>query len=127
MEPNEPNDDELLARSLIRPEVLSLLYERHAAAVFRFLARRAGPAAADDLVGDVFVAALEGRVRYHSHESGSACRGCTGSAATSYGPTCADNGPAQWSTPMSAWTGTQSTTGSMRWPRGTSCGERWRP
>jgi RNA polymerase sigma factor (sigma-70 family) len=68
----EPNDDELLARSLVRPEALSLLYERHAAAVFRFIARRAGRAAAEDLVGDVFVAALESRVRYRAHESGSA-------------------------------------------------------
>jgi len=72
METNEPTDDELLVRSRLRPEVLGLLYERHAAAVFRFLARRAGPGAAEDLLGDVFVAAIEARVRYRSHESGSA-------------------------------------------------------
>ena len=69
---NESTDDELLARSLLRPETLGELYERHAAAVFRFLARRVGPAAAEDLVGDVFVAALEARVRYRPHTSGSA-------------------------------------------------------
>lgn len=72
METNESTDDELLARSLLRPQVLGLLYERHAASVFRFIARRAGPAAAEDLVGDVFVAALEARVRYRPHESESA-------------------------------------------------------
>lgn len=68
----ESTDDELLARSVLRPQVLGELYERHAAAVFRFLARRVGHAAAEDLVGDVFVAALESRVRYRPHESGSA-------------------------------------------------------
>lgn len=69
---NESTDDELLARSVLRPHALGELYERHAAAVFRFIARRAGPAAAEDLLGDVFVAALEARVRFKPHESGSA-------------------------------------------------------
>jgi len=68
----EPTDDELLARSLLRPQALGDLYGRHAASVFRYIARRAGSAAAEDLVGDVFVAALESRVRYRPHESGSA-------------------------------------------------------
>jgi RNA polymerase sigma-70 factor (ECF subfamily) len=72
MENSAPTDDDLLARSLVRPQVLGELYERHAAAVFRFLARRVGPVAAEDLVGDVFVAVLEARTRYHPHTSGSA-------------------------------------------------------
>lgn len=72
METDESTDDQLLARSLLRPEVLGTLYERHAASVFRFIARRAGPSAAEDLVGDVFVAALEARVRYRPHASESA-------------------------------------------------------
>ncbi|MCC2316056.1 RNA polymerase sigma factor [Cellulomonas xiejunii] len=72
METTEPTDDELLARSVLRPQVLGALYERHAPAVFRFLARRVGAAAAEELVGDVFVAALESRVRYRPHQSGSA-------------------------------------------------------
>jgi RNA polymerase sigma-70 factor (ECF subfamily) len=72
METSEPTDDDLLARSGSRPEVLGSLYERHASAVFRFLARRVGPSAAEDLVGDVFVAALEARLRYRPHVSGSA-------------------------------------------------------
>lgn len=69
---DEPTDDELLARSVLRPQVFGLLYERHSGAVFRFLSRRCGPGAAEDLVGDVFVAALEARVRYRPHASGSA-------------------------------------------------------
>lgn len=72
MEMNEPTDDELLARSRARPEILGLLYERHATAVFRFLARRVGPGAAEDLLGDVFVAAIEARERFRPHHSGSA-------------------------------------------------------
>src|SRR4051794_3332342 len=72
MEMNEPTDDDLLARSVVRPQVLGVLYERHAAAVFRFLARRVGRGAAEDLVGDVFVAVLEARARYRPHASGSA-------------------------------------------------------
>ena len=65
-------DDELLARSLLRPQVFGELYQRHAEAVHRFLVRRTGSTAADDLLGDVFVAALEARVRYRPHTSGSA-------------------------------------------------------
>jgi RNA polymerase sigma-70 factor (ECF subfamily) len=69
---NGPTDDELLVRSRLRPDALGLLYERHAGAVFRYLARRVGPNAADDLLGEVFVLAVESRVRYRPHESGSA-------------------------------------------------------
>lgn len=72
MEPRELTDDELLARALTQPREMGALYERHAVAVYRFIARRAGPSAAEDLVGDVFVAALEARVRYRPHLSGSA-------------------------------------------------------
>ena len=69
---DETTDDELLARSVLCPKTMGQLYERHASAVFRFIARRAGPGAAEDLVGDVFVAALEARVRYRRHATGSA-------------------------------------------------------
>lgn len=72
METDEPTDDDLLARSLLRPQVFGRLYERHAPAVARFIVRRVGHGPAEDLVGDVFVAALEARVRYRPHESGSA-------------------------------------------------------
>ena len=55
-----------------QPELIGVLYERHAAAVYRFLARRAGPPAAEDLLSDVFVAALTARKRVVGHDSGSA-------------------------------------------------------
>lgn len=67
-----PSDADLLALAPTRPEVLGVLYERHATAVHRYLSRRVGAGAADDLLGDVFVAAVEARVRVRPHASGSA-------------------------------------------------------
>jgi RNA polymerase sigma factor (sigma-70 family) len=49
-----------------------VLYERHARAVFRYLARRAGPPAAEDLLSEVFIIALSASARVVAHDSGSA-------------------------------------------------------
>ena len=65
-------DSEILASLPSQPEPMGVLYERHAPAVFRYLARRAGPSAAEDLLSEVFVAALDGRTRLVAHDSGSA-------------------------------------------------------
>jgi DNA-directed RNA polymerase specialized sigma24 family protein len=65
-------DGEILASLPGQPELMGVLYERHAPAVFRYLARRAGPAAAEDLLSEVFIAALDGRARVVPHDSGSA-------------------------------------------------------
>jgi RNA polymerase sigma-70 factor, ECF subfamily len=43
------SDGELIAGLPRQPELMGVLYERHAPAVFRYLARRAGPPAAEDL------------------------------------------------------------------------------
>jgi len=51
---------------------MGVLYERHAASVFRYLARRAGSQAAHDLLSEVFVAAVSARMRVVPHASGSA-------------------------------------------------------
>ena len=40
--------------------------------MFRYLARRAGPAAAEDLLPEVFIAALSAASRVMAHDSGSA-------------------------------------------------------
>lgn len=72
METDEASDDVILAKSRVDPEIFGVLYERHAVAIYRYLARRVGPEPADDLLGDVFVAALEARRRFRSHASGSA-------------------------------------------------------
>jgi RNA polymerase sigma factor (sigma-70 family) len=65
-------DSEILASLPGQPDSMGVLYERHARAVYRYLARRAGPSAAEDLLSEVFVAALDGRTRVVAHDSGSA-------------------------------------------------------
>jgi RNA polymerase sigma factor (sigma-70 family) len=69
---NQWSDSELLAALPRQPEHMGVLYERHAPAVFRYLARRAGPVAAEDLLSEVFIAALGARERVVAHDSGSA-------------------------------------------------------
>jgi len=66
------SDRELLAGLPRQPELMGVLYERHAVSVFRYLARRAGPLAAEDLLSEVFIAALSASRRVVAHDSGSA-------------------------------------------------------
>ncbi|HEY5013595.1 MAG TPA: sigma-70 family RNA polymerase sigma factor [Acidimicrobiia bacterium] len=70
--PDARSDADLLVLSRTRPEAFGEIYERHAAAVFRYLARRVGAGAAEDLLGEVFVAAVSARLRFEPHASGSA-------------------------------------------------------
>ncbi|NKY10040.1 RNA polymerase sigma factor [Cellulomonas hominis] len=65
------SDADLLARARTHPEILGVLYERHAVAVHRYLSRRVGTGPADDLLGEVFLAAVEARLRVQPHPSGS--------------------------------------------------------
>ena len=81
MTDNDRSDRLLLAGLPEQPELIGVLYERHAQAVFRFLSRRAGPAAAEDLLSEVFVAALQARGRVVAHDSGSALPWLYGIAA----------------------------------------------
>lgn len=81
MRDDERPDDELLAIAVTRPDVLGLIYERHAQQVFRYLARRVGAPAAEDLLGEVFEAAVAARFRVRPHESGSALPWLYGIAA----------------------------------------------
>jgi len=66
------SDRELLAGLPGQPELMGVLYERHARVVFRYLARRAGPSAAEDLLSEVFITALSASTRVVDHDSGSA-------------------------------------------------------
>jgi RNA polymerase sigma factor (sigma-70 family) len=68
---SEPADFDLLIQSHARPEAFGALYERHASAVFRYLARRVGSGPAEDLLAEVFVAAFVARFRATRHVSGS--------------------------------------------------------
>lgn len=72
MNPHIESDDELLLRLPLHPDALAVLFERHAAAVHRFLVRRVGPQPSEDLLAEVFVAAVSARLRVRPHESGSA-------------------------------------------------------
>jgi RNA polymerase sigma-70 factor (ECF subfamily) len=83
----EVSDTELLVLSRTRPEMLGVVYERHAPAVYRYLGRRVGVGAAEDLLGEVFVAAVAARLRVRPHESGSALPwlyGIAGNVVRSY-------------------------------------------
>lgn len=66
------SDTELLIRSRTDPEAIGVLYDRHAPAVHAYLSRRAGQRVADDLMSEVFVAAVQARRRVRPHASGSA-------------------------------------------------------
>ncbi|QKW34234.1 sigma-70 family RNA polymerase sigma factor [Actinomadura sp. NAK00032] len=58
------DDAGLIERSLREPEVFATLYDRHAPAVHRYVRRRLGDQAADDVVAETFLAAFRRRARY---------------------------------------------------------------
>lgn len=57
-------DADLIRRSRHDPEVFAGLFDRHAPALRRYVARRLGPSLADDIVSDVFLTAFRRRHRY---------------------------------------------------------------
>ncbi|MGW2620627.1 RNA polymerase sigma factor [Streptomyces sp. NPDC001500] len=58
------DDARVIADSLVHPELFGELYQRHAAAIHRYGARRLGPEAADDITADTFLSAFRTRSRY---------------------------------------------------------------
>ncbi len=58
------SDAALIARSLAEPEVFSTIFDRHFAAIHRYLARRVGTQRADDLASQTFAVAFERRARF---------------------------------------------------------------
>jgi RNA polymerase sigma-70 factor (ECF subfamily) len=54
----------LIARSVRAPECFGGLFDRHAAAIYRYIARRLGPDVADDLVAETFLAAFRKQGSY---------------------------------------------------------------
>jgi RNA polymerase sigma-70 factor, ECF subfamily len=58
------DDAALIARSLDAPECFGMLFDRHAPAISRYIARRLGPDAADDLVAETFLIAFRRRSHY---------------------------------------------------------------
>jgi RNA polymerase sigma factor (sigma-70 family) len=63
-EDREDSDARVIARSRDEPEQFAALYDRHAAAVHRYAARRLGPEAAEDLMAETFVTAFQRRHTY---------------------------------------------------------------
>jgi RNA polymerase sigma factor (sigma-70 family) len=59
-----PDDAAIIERSARDPEAFAVLYDRHAAALHRYVARRLGEGVADDIVADTFLAAFKKRARY---------------------------------------------------------------
>jgi RNA polymerase sigma factor (sigma-70 family) len=57
-------DADLIARSVGAPEAFAALFDRHATAVHRYLARRIGTGTADDLLAQTFLIAFEKRGTY---------------------------------------------------------------
>lgn len=57
-------DNELIARSHLDPAVFATLYDRHAPAVYRYLAQRLGDHTADDVMSETFLVAFERRDAY---------------------------------------------------------------
>jgi RNA polymerase sigma-70 factor (ECF subfamily) len=65
----EQSDKSLIDRSLREPEIFSLVFDRYGGQVHRYLARRAGPADADDLMSETFLTAFRQRDRFTSSRS----------------------------------------------------------
>ncbi|UBU15772.1 RNA polymerase sigma factor [Nonomuraea gerenzanensis] len=62
--PDTHDDAALIAHSIGDPESFAALFDRHADEIHRYAARRLGGELADDVTGEVFLAAFRGRARY---------------------------------------------------------------
>jgi RNA polymerase sigma-70 factor, ECF subfamily len=63
-DPGQGDDALLIARSRQEPECFGVLFDRHAEAISRYIVRRLGPSAAEDLVAETFLIAFRRRGRY---------------------------------------------------------------
>ncbi|MCX4764183.1 sigma-70 family RNA polymerase sigma factor [Streptomyces sp. NBC_01275] len=63
-------DAVLIAASLDEPECFAALFDRHAPAIHRYVARRLGGDAADDVTAETFLTAFRIRARYDSERAG---------------------------------------------------------
>jgi DNA-directed RNA polymerase specialized sigma24 family protein len=60
----DADDATVIERSWHEPERFAELYDRHAAAIHRYVSRRLGAEMADDVVAETFLAAFRWRQRY---------------------------------------------------------------
>jgi RNA polymerase sigma factor (sigma-70 family) len=68
--PGRSVDAALIERSTREPACFGLLFDRHAPAIYRYIARRLGPDAADDLSSEVFLIAFRRRGSYDLAQPG---------------------------------------------------------
>jgi Sigma-70 region 2 len=61
---SEPADSVLIAQSRDAPEQFGMLFQRHAAQIHAYAARRLGEPIADDVMAETFLAAFRHRARY---------------------------------------------------------------
>lgn len=64
------DDDTAVAMSLTRPAEFARLFDRHYSAVWRYLCRRVGLTAADDIAGETFLRAFSRRASYRPSQLG---------------------------------------------------------
>lgn len=64
----DPGEDDgsILARSVGDPEQFATLFRRHSPVIQRYVTRRIGPAAADDVVAETFLVAFRQRASYRT-------------------------------------------------------------
>ncbi len=62
----ETTDAYLISRSVAEPEQFAALFQRHSGVLHRYVTRRLGPDAADDIVSEVFLTAFRQRDRYQT-------------------------------------------------------------
>ncbi|MEV0616583.1 RNA polymerase sigma factor [Nonomuraea sp. NPDC050404] len=60
----EPDDASVIANSCRDPECFSVIFDRYFTAIHRYAAARLGPAAADDVAAETFLAGFDQRERY---------------------------------------------------------------
>lgn len=59
-----PSDAELVSRSINDPDVFGQIFDRHVDAIWRYVAARLGPDAAEDVVSETFAIAFSSRARF---------------------------------------------------------------
>jgi Sigma-70 region 2 len=62
--PGGCDDTAIVGQSVGEPERFAVLFDRHSAGIYRYLAQRVGPDLADDLVAETFLRAFAARERY---------------------------------------------------------------
>jgi RNA polymerase sigma-70 factor (ECF subfamily) len=64
--PDSASDESLIVASAQRPDRFAVVFDRHFAAIHRYLARRAGREIADDLASQCFTIAFERRATFNA-------------------------------------------------------------